>query len=333
MADISDFLNKVTDLIDNDDFAGASALISDYAGSNPTIIDERFKAELSLISKAIEYKSDLKDWAYFRMMRLTYQYIEMQYVPQLKIAEDIGEYGSTLPDRDKVWCCWLQGLDNAPDIVRKCVRSLNRLGKEIVILTDDNIENYVDIPDHIYDKRNKGLISNTHFTDILRAELLSKRGGTWIDATVFCSDSTDIIKIMNRYPLFCYSFAMRDSISDSIMFDSWFLHCSHKSRIMDDTRELLYMYWQNEERLLHYFLFHLIFTISCRRHPDESGRIPIYSLEPCHILQKEMQRPFDDFRYESILKMNGIHKLTYKYDPFDIKGTMLEHVLEEADPA
>ena len=333
MADISEFLNKVTDLIDNDDFAGASAMISDYAENNPLMIDDRFKAELSLIGKAIEYKTDLKDWAYFRMMRLTYRYLEMQYFPQLKTSENKSGYDDPLPDQNKIWCCWLQGLDNAPDIVRKCVNSLNRLGKDMIILTDENIGNYADIPDHIYDKRKAGVITNTHFTDILRAELLSKRGGTWIDATVFCSDSDDISEIINRYPLFCYSFAMRDSISDSIMFDSWLLHCSQKSRIMDDTRELLYMYWQNEDRLLHYFLFHLIFTISCRRHPDESGLIPIYSLEPCHILQKEISKPFDDFRYESILKMSGIHKLTYKYDPFDIKGTMLEHLLGETDPA
>ena len=34
------------------------------------------------------------------------------------------------------------------------------------------------------DKYKKGIFTRTHFSDILRLELLTKYGGTWIDASV-----------------------------------------------------------------------------------------------------------------------------------------------------
>ena len=90
------------------------------------------------------------------------------------------------------------------------------------------------------------------------------------------------------------------------------------------------MFWEKENYLMHYFLFHLIFAISCRRHTDEMNRIPVFSLEPCHMLQHEMKEPFDQARWDQIMKMSGIHKMTYKYDEsFDISGTMLEHMLDQ----
>lgn len=332
MTDIVKLLNDITDLIERDDFAIVPELINRYVSEDPSAVDERFKAELSMIEKMLDYKSNLRDWAYFRMMRLTYQYVESKYASALSDNDIEYEDNTLLPDRDVIWCSWLQGEDNAPDIVRKCLRSLRRFGRKIILLTDDNISEHIEIPDYIYDKKKKGMITNTHFTDILRAELLSERGGTWIDATVYCSNAENIEQIFKRYPFFCYSFAMRDSISDSMLFDSWLIHSSNKSAILNDTRDMLRMYWQNENSLLHYFLFHLIFTISCRRHPKELGRIPIYSLEPCHMLQKELGDPFDEFRWRAIMNMSGIHKLTYKYDPFDIRGTMLEHLMKELDP-
>ncbi len=329
MSDITSVLNEITNLIDNDDLSGASVKLSVFLSEHPETVDERFKSELSMIEKMMDYKSNLKDWAYFRSMKLTYQYIEARYEDMLPVRDKAEGFGEELPYKDTIWCCWLQGLNNAPYVVKKCVDSLDRLGRKIIILTEDNYSEYVKIPDYILRKKEQGIITNAHFSDILRAELLSELGGTWIDATVFVSDPELIGQIFDKYPLFCYSFAMRDSVNAFMLFDSWILHCSKKSAIIEDTRELLHLYWQNEDRLLHYFLFHLMFSISCLRHVDEKDSIPIFSLEPCHIMQHEMLNGYDEFRFDQIMKMSGIHKLTYKYDTSaDIKGTMLEHLLE-----
>ena len=40
--------------------------------------------------------------------------------------------------RNKIWICWWQGLDNAPEIVKACVASIERNAgdNEIIIITD-----------------------------------------------------------------------------------------------------------------------------------------------------------------------------------------------------
>ncbi len=327
---INDLLKRITGLIDEDDLKTASSELSGFVSTHPEVLDDRFKAELSMIEKMMDYKTNLNEWAYFRTMKLTYQYLCARYEDMLpEYGSDLG-MGEDLPCKDVIWCCWLQGLDNAPIIVKKCVNSLKKLDREIRIITSDNYSEYVDIPEYIIKKKEQGIITNAHFSDILRAELLSKLGGTWIDATVFCSDKTMIEEVFNDSPLFCFSFAMRDSVNAYMLYDSWVLHCAKKSALIEDVKELLHLYWQNEDTLLHYFLFHLMFSIACVRHPEEKETIPLFTLEPCHILQFEMLKPYDKKRWDQIMKMSGIHKLTYKYDESkDIKGTMLDHLINE----
>ena len=48
-------------------------------------------------------------------------------------------------ESNKIWICWFQGLDEAPNIVKKCIESVekNNPDKEIVIITTNNIHDYV----------------------------------------------------------------------------------------------------------------------------------------------------------------------------------------------
>lgn len=304
---------------------------------------------MGLIEKQMEYKMQLRDWEYFRLMKLVYQYCEKMYAndeicsPKNEEARrsagfDMKEHvmeghaEENLPDADTIWWCWLQGLKEAPAVVKACYHSLEKLGRGIVVITEENMLDYVSFPDYILAAKRDGRISRTHFSDLIRLELLTTHGGTWIDSTVYCTDAKEILDVMEHAPLFCYSFAMWDSVSDCMMFDNWFLHCTKPSRILTETKNMLYAYWKQESEAKHYFLFHLIFSIACRRNPLECGRIPIFSNEPVHVMQLEMMKPYDVHRWKQICTMSGIHKLTYKYDAEkDISGTMLEYVLQSTD--
>lgn len=96
---------------------------------------------------------------------------------------------------DKVWVCWFQGMDRAPHLVRACYRSLreNLPDKEIILITSENMSDYVTFPDYIIEKWEKGQITHTHMTDLLRLELLIQYGGTWVDATVLCTSKQEQI--------------------------------------------------------------------------------------------------------------------------------------------
>lgn len=80
-------------------------------------------------------------------------------------------------------------MEHAPKMVQYCFQSLksNLRDKRIILITEDNYKEYVQFPTYILEKYEKGCFSKTHLSDLLRLELLIKYGGTWIDATVWCS--------------------------------------------------------------------------------------------------------------------------------------------------
>lgn len=53
---------------------------------------------------------------------------------------------------------------------------------------------YIDMPTYILQKVERGLISLTHLSDIVRFKLLSCWGGTWFDATVFALKEFPMIR-------------------------------------------------------------------------------------------------------------------------------------------
>jgi len=89
---------------------------------------------------------------------------------------------------DKIWTCWWHGENNAPPLIKRCLESIrkNAGGREVIVIDRDNISQYIDMPGHIMEKHEAGLMTTTHFSDILRFSLLAEHGGLWLDATMFC---------------------------------------------------------------------------------------------------------------------------------------------------
>ena len=196
---VAEALLQMVQLIEQDRFREASEYIRNVTTQHSEWIDERLQAELQLVMKQMEYKIALKDFDYLRSLALVYKYCEVNYAQagierakeKMLQAEKSGADG-LLSRRDTIWWCWLQGLDQAPEIVRRCYDSLGKLGREIIILEDSNIAEYVQLPECITEKYHKGIISRTHYTDLIRLELLTVMGGTWIDATTWISGTQRI---------------------------------------------------------------------------------------------------------------------------------------------
>ena len=57
----------------------------------------------------------------------------------------------------QVWICWLQGMENAPQIVRDCYASVCYWMKDwkITVITADNMNEYVQFPDYIVENGKK----------------------------------------------------------------------------------------------------------------------------------------------------------------------------------
>ena len=285
-----------------------------FIDGRPEYIDERFQAEMRLLIKIAEYTKERESYSFLLGVELAYRYCEAKYAAAGK-AIDNGRMGQDLPDRDIIWFCWLQGMENAPRIVKMCFESLHRLGRNIIVLSEENLRQYVSFPEYIWLKYGEGAITRAHFSDLVRLELLTQRGGTWIDATTFISGTEQILPILEDEPLFMYR---SGQVSKHIIFDNWFIHASRVSRILEATRQMLLNYWQGENEAINYYIMHLFTTISCNLYPEEYYAIPLFSNEPCHVLQYSFSRPYQKKRWEQIKSMSDVHKLTYKLE--DSKG-------------
>ncbi len=56
----------------------------------------------------------------------------------------------------------------------------------------------MNIPNSIVSKWKSNVISDTHFSDIIRTELLIKYGGTWIDSTVYVNNKCEWFEKKNK---------------------------------------------------------------------------------------------------------------------------------------
>lgn len=225
-------------------------------------------------------------------------------------------YQSELPHEtsNKVWICWFQGMENAPELVKRCYRSVkeNMPDKEIVVLTSENLIEYVDFPKFILDKWKQGIITHTHMTDLLRLELLIKYGGMWIDATVFCSGK----KIPEYYfdsELFFYQCLKPGRDGHSTYISSWLMSASSNNKVLMATRYLCYEYWKENNSMVDYFLLHDFLSVALEHYPDEwKAIVPRDNATP-HILLLRLFDVYDEKIWDSIKQQTPFHKLSYKF--------------------
>lgn len=214
---------------------------------------------------------------------------------------------------DTVWILWLQGIENAPTIVQKCVESVKRNceNHNIIILNSESIFDYIKLPDFIIEKYHSGIISPALYSDLIRVSLLTKYGGIWIDATCFFTDK--IPHYINEPDFFCFK---ADMIYNHIIKgSSWFIKSKKDNTLLIKTRNILFEYLKKEQRVINYFIFHL--TMSLVINNDEESRevwdsIPyICNMNP-HVLQFHMTQKFNEEYWKCICSTTSIHKLTYK---------------------
>lgn len=215
---------------------------------------------------------------------------------------------------NKVWICWFQGLENAPELVKQCYASVveNMPERDVVLITNDNIQEYVDFPNYIVEKWKKGQITHTHMTDLLRLELLIRYGGVWLDATVFCSGA-DIPEYMLNSDLFFFQCLKPGRDGHSHITSSWMMSAKTNNKILMAVRELCYEYWKEHSSLIDYFLLHDFIAIVLEYYPDEWLNIVPRDNATPHILYLRLFEQYNETIWNSIKGQTPFHKLSYKY--------------------
>ena len=230
-----------------------------------------------------------------------------------------------------VWICWFQGIEKAPDLVKCCYQSVKKYmnDKKIVLITEQNYKDYIELPDYIEKKFRKKLISYAHFSDLIRLELLTKYGGIWIDSTILLTGKPTLL--YDDLPLFVYkNISLYRKKGLSVVASSWLIKAEKGEPITNLTKEILFQYWKKHNRLISYNLIHLAFTIATEVYSDEWNEVPSYSNIPPHILQFELLYRYNKKRFDQIKKMSNIHKLNHRIKTSD-KNSNYWYILNMGD--
>lgn len=243
------------------------------------------------------------------------------------ILRPLEEMPAGVPSKN-IWIFWMQGIDNAPDIVKSCMNSVRHFAPdyEIHIVTQDNIKQYVSLPDHIYKALEEKRMSYAHFSDILRMALLYSYGGIWMDSTVLLTGT--LPDYCTQEPLFFFQRQKYESLPH--FGSNWFISSVKGNPIIKRMYELLLEYWKRESYVCDYFIFHIFMFLLINRNKSVKpyvDNIPyIVNLVPM-VLLESLFDPFTQKKWDYALKYSSIHKLSYKHIPAGIEGTIYQHIL------
>ena len=232
-----------------------------------------------------------------------------------------------------IWWCWLQGLAAAPPLVKACYNSLKQLtGYSLVVIDNTNWREYVELPEYIVKKWEKGRIPAAMFSDLLRVELLIKFGGTWIDSTVLCTGVNDnhndnpkysklatdsklytlnsqLKQYMNA-PLFVFQYTKEGSVPVSI--SNWFITACRNNEVLRVLREMLYAYWRDYDCVLDYYIFHLFFAMISKEYPEQMAAMPYAQSQRSLVLLHHWGEKFDQGKWDRLTSEVCFHKLAFR---------------------
>lgn len=268
-----------------------------------------------------------RDEAYAEIRRAVNRKLQAKYADFIvKRKEAYDDEKSKKEDgRKRVWTCWLQGFDHAPAMVQVCQESMRRYitDREIVQLTYENYKDYVTLPEHIVRKYERGQIPPALFADLLRLEVLIQYGGTWMDATMLCTEPGLLAKdswlqeIMDC-DLFMFQ-ALRKGDPRFYGISNWFITARPGRRPLMVLRDVLTEYWRNYSVTLDYYMFHDFFFTIAQLYPEEIAAMPRRNrLGPLRLLQgKGYEMTTDGLRLKEepwvrlLFERVCVHKLAY----------------------
>lgn len=231
-----------------------------------------------------------------------------------------------------IWQYWGQGIKNLPDVVQLCFASVNQYQEDFIVirLDDDNIHDYLDFPNFVWQKRNNPEFKPVFFSDLLRLALLYYYGGVWIDATIVLTNQLDKRFVNADFFAFQRSMEVFDKSEWHLFNQDYFSwNKNHKVNMLSsilfakknnpfvyDWLQLLLFFWENSNKITHYFFFQILFN-ELKTKTNYLNNVLLVDDTLPHLLAKTLNRPFNPKEWQDILNKTHIHKLTYTQECID----------------
>ena len=222
-----------------------------------------------------------------------------------------------------IWTMWQQGEAQMPETVKASMKTIKdfakRNGCEFHLLTNDNLEHFVNIPKDITDKYKKNELTAAHYSDIIRFSLLYQYGGIWMDATLFVSPYATLEMFEGDFFSLNHPPIQSEQIERAVGDFKWagfFLAGKKGKPYFKHIRDLYLYYVRKYPVFIHYLMmdyFILSEYESNHEFKELVDRLPI--LAPAArvwFLRDHAHDLFDEKEWEEVLKTTPILKTTYK---------------------
>lgn len=156
---------------------------------------------------------------------------------------------------NSVWFFW-DDLSKINPLVERCIRQAKKYsGRNVILVSNDNVDKFVDIPEHIWKKYKKGLISKAHYSDYVRTCIMEKYGGVYMDSTVLQ---------VNQFPDKWFDTKFFTVNVDGLPYSNscvsrgkrsvFFFACKKHNPLMIESKKVLCNYWKCESKPVDYLL-------------------------------------------------------------------------------
>ena len=229
---------------------------------------------------------------------------------------------------DKVFTLWLQGEENAPELVQACFRSMRRhFRQELIVLDESNLYDYVSLPEAIVEKYRAGKIKTAHFADICRLDLLYRHGGYWIDST--CYVTAPVPDWIEEQDFFLY-LTEKEYGSVYSFCQNCFIRARKGDYLLAAWRSMVLDFWLHQTVRMDYFQHQLMFKALVQNDPrarEHFARMPHVGQDATHVLGAQpLDTPYDPGRFARDTEGAFFQKLTYRGADEAPEGSVIDFI-------
>lgn len=239
-----------------------------------------------------------------------------------------------------IWTMWQQGEAQIPETVQASMKTIKDFAKrndcEFHLLTNDNLEYFVNIPKDITEKYKNKELSAAHYSDIIRFSLLYQYGGIWMDATLFVSPYATVEMFKGNFFSLNHSPAHPEQMErtiDDFKWSGFFLAGKKGGPYFKHIRDLYIYYVRKYPIFIHYLMmdYFILSEYKCNPYFENLvDRLPILApAERVWFLREHADKLFDEKEWEEVLKTTPILKTTYKIKKEEVlPGSYLDQLLQ-----
>ncbi|MCL2650485.1 MAG: capsular polysaccharide synthesis protein [Candidatus Azobacteroides sp.] len=227
-----------------------------------------------------------------------------------------------------IWQFWYQGIDeNTPKVVNVCLNSVKKYsnGYEIIILSKENMSDYIELPDFVWKRLGTGGYNITKLSNLVRSYLLSAYGGVWLDATIYLTKPLEESWLQKDFFALQRSETPPADLKIFTKFDplglSWepasyvrmqnsFMIAKPDNKIISDILSILLEYWKKEEETGHYFFYQICFNRMMQHDEWKKLNCEVVCYADFHRFLIVGFDRFSQALYDEVTARWGVHKLT-----------------------